>query len=57
MRCILRDQGKELLQEIHTGTCGHHADPITLVGKALRQGFYWPTAMADSKDIVRRCEG
>jgi transposase InsO family protein len=21
------------------------------------QGFYWPTAVADSKDIMRRCEG
>jgi ribonuclease HI len=57
MRCILRDQGRELLQEIHAGTCGHHAGPRTLVGKAFRQGFFWPTAVADSKDIVRRCEG
>jgi hypothetical protein len=57
MRCILRDQGRELLQEIHAGTYGHHAGPRTLVGKAFRQGFYWPTTVADSKDIVRRCEG
>jgi hypothetical protein len=53
MGCILRDQGRELLQEIHAGACGHHADPRTLVGKAFRQGFYWPTAVADSKDLVR----
>jgi hypothetical protein len=57
MQCILRDQGHELLQEIHAGTCGHHASPRTLVGKAFRQGFYWPTAVADSKDIVWHCEG
>jgi hypothetical protein len=57
MRCIPGDQGRELLQEIHAGTCGHHAGPRTLVEKAFRQGFYWPTAVADSKDIVRRCEG
>jgi ribonuclease HI len=57
MRCILGDQGRELLQEIHDGTCGHHVGPRTLVGKAFRQGFYWPTAVADSKDIVRRFEG
>jgi hypothetical protein len=53
MRCV----GRELLQEIHTGTCGHHAGPRTHVGKAFRQGFYWSTTVADSKDIVRRCEG
>jgi ribonuclease HI len=46
MRCILRDHGRELLQEIQAGTCGHHAGPRTLVGKAFRQGFYWPTAVA-----------
>jgi ribonuclease HI len=57
MWCILDDQGRELLQEIHVGTCGHHAGPGTLVGKAYRQGFYWPTAVADSKDIARCCEG
>jgi hypothetical protein len=57
MRCILGDQGKELLHEIHAGTCGHHAGPRTLVGKVFRQGFYWPTTVADSKDIMRRCEG
>jgi ribonuclease HI len=57
MQCILRDQGRELLQEIHAGTYGHHAGPRTLIRKAFRQGFYWPTAAADSKDIVRRCEG
>jgi hypothetical protein len=57
MRCILGDQGRELSQEIHADTCGYHTGPRTLVGKAFRQGFYWPTAVADSKDIVRRCEG
>jgi ribonuclease HI len=56
MRCILGDQDRELLQEIHAGTCGHHAGPRTLVGKAFRQGFYCPTTVANSKDIVRRCE-
>jgi ribonuclease HI len=57
MRCIHEDQGRELLQEIHASTCGHHAGPRTLVGKAIRQGFYWPTMVADSKDIMRCCEG
>jgi hypothetical protein len=40
MRCIPGDQGRELLQGIHAGTCGHHAGPRTLVRKAFRQGFY-----------------
>jgi ribonuclease HI len=56
-RCISIAEGQELLQEIHSGACGHHAAPRTLVGKAFRQGFYWPTAVADATRIVRTCEG
>jgi hypothetical protein len=40
MRCILGDQGRKLLQEIHDGAYGHHANSRTHVGKAFRQGFY-----------------
>jgi transposase InsO family protein len=50
-------QGRELLRDIHAGVCGHHAAPRTLVGNAFRQGFYWPTAVADASEIVRTCEG
>jgi ribonuclease HI len=34
-RCISIAEGQELLQEIHSGACGHHAAPRTLVGKCL----------------------
>jgi hypothetical protein len=50
-------QGRELLRDIHAGVCGHHAAPRTLVGNAFRQGFYWPTEVADASKIVRTCEG
>jgi ribonuclease HI len=39
-RCISIAQGQELLHEIHSGACGHHAAPRALVGNAFRQGFY-----------------
>jgi ribonuclease HI len=55
--CIYVAQGQELLQEIHSGACGHHAAPRALVGNAFRQGFYWPTAVADATRIVRSCRG
>jgi len=57
MRCIPRQEGIKLLEDIHSGACGHHAVPRTLVGNAFRQGFYWPTAVADDTEIVRTCEG
>jgi hypothetical protein len=39
-RCISITERQELLQEIHSGACGHHATPRALVGNAFRQGFY-----------------
>jgi transposase InsO family protein len=45
------------LQEIHSGACGHHAAPRALVGNAFRQGFYWPTVVADATGIVCSCQG
>jgi ribonuclease HI len=56
-RCISIAQGQELLQEIHSGACGHLAAPRALVGNAFWQGFYWPTAVADATRIVRSCRG
>ena len=57
MKCIPIAQGKELLLEIHAGICGHHAAPRSLVGKAFRQGFYWPTALRNADEIVCACKG
>ena len=56
-RCIPIPEGKELIRDIHAGICGHHAVLRTLVGNAFRQGFYWPTAVADATDVVRTYEG
>jgi hypothetical protein len=56
-RCVPIPQGRELLRDIHAGVCGHHAAPRTLVGNAFRQGFCWPTAVADTSEIMRTCEG
>jgi ribonuclease HI len=56
-RCISVVEGQELLQEIHSGACDHHAAPRALVENAFRQGFSWPTAVADATRIVRSCQG
>jgi hypothetical protein len=56
-RCISIIEGQELLREIHSGACGHHAAPRALVGNAFRQCFYWPTVVADATRIIRTCEG
>jgi hypothetical protein len=57
MKCILRSEGLHLLAEIHSGECGCHVASTNLVGKAYRSGFYWPMAITDTKDLVKRCKG
>nr|AAU10764.1 putative polyprotein [Oryza sativa Japonica Group] len=51
LKCIPREQGVELLADVHEGECGAHSASRTLVGKAFRQGFYWPTALNDAVDL------
>jgi hypothetical protein len=55
--CIPIPQGRDLLRDIHAGVCGHHAAPHTLVGNVFRQGFYWPTAVADANLVVPPARG
>lgn len=55
--CVSLDEGRQLLQDIHSGICGNHATARTLVGKAYRQGFFWPTAVTDAEKIVLSCVG
>jgi ribonuclease HI len=57
MKCIPREEGKGILEEIHKGVCDNHASSRTLVSKAFRRAFYWPTALGDAEELVRRCQG
>ena len=56
LRCIPREQGQSLLQDIHGGTCSSHVASRSLAGKVFRQGFYWPTVLQDAEQIVKTCE-
>ena len=56
LKCIAQTEGRELLQEIHSGICGSHIGPRALSAKALRHGFYWPTHIKDAEEIVKTCK-
>jgi hypothetical protein len=56
MRCITREEGCELLAEVHGGECGNYASLRTLVGKAFRYEFYWPTTLQDAVKLVKTCK-
>jgi hypothetical protein len=53
LRCITSEKGLELLKKIHSGFCGAHIGTRALAGKAIKQGFYWPTKNIDAKKLVR----
>jgi hypothetical protein len=53
---ITREEGRELLMEIHGGECGSHSSPRMLVGKTFRHDFYWPTALQDAAKLVKSCK-
>jgi hypothetical protein len=51
-RCVSLEEGRQLLQDIHSGICENHAAARTIVGKAYRQGFFWHTAVSDAEKVV-----
>jgi ribonuclease HI len=57
MKCVPREESKDILEEIHKGVCGNHASSRTLVSKAFQRAFYWPTALGDAEELVKRCQG
>jgi hypothetical protein len=52
MKCVHSATGRSLLDEIHAGQCGLHAALRTLVWKAFRSRFYWPTSNNDAIELV-----
>jgi hypothetical protein len=53
MWCISREEGCELLAEVHGGECGNHVSSCTLVSKAFWHRFYWPTTLQDAVQLVK----
>jgi hypothetical protein len=56
MKCISKDEGSQLLHDIHSEVCGAHSSWCSIVRKAFRHGFYWPTAKDDVMKIITKCK-
>jgi hypothetical protein len=57
LRCLSRDEGKELLAQAqtHSGECGGHIGSRTLAAKVFRQDFYLPSIIDDASILVTTC--
>jgi hypothetical protein len=53
--CVSKDEGQQILLEIHVGVCGGHIGGRALAAKVLRQGFYWLTVIDGAVKLVSTC--
>ena len=56
LKCVGKEGANYILREVHEGICGNHIGARTLARKALRQGYYWPTMLKDTIELVRKCK-
>ncbi|GJY20176.1 reverse transcriptase domain-containing protein [Tanacetum coccineum] len=55
LRCVEPLQANYVLREIHEGSCSMHSGPRSMVAKAIRTGYYWPTMHTDVRKLIREC--
>jgi hypothetical protein len=55
MKCISREEGIELLEDVHKGVCWSHASWRSIIRKVFRHGFYCCTAKDDAMKVVKKC--
>ncbi|GKE50992.1 reverse transcriptase domain-containing protein [Tanacetum coccineum] len=55
LRCVGPLQANYVLKEIHEGFCSMHSGPRSVVAKAIRTGYYWPTMHTDARKLIREC--
>ncbi|GJV82480.1 reverse transcriptase domain-containing protein [Tanacetum coccineum] len=56
LRCVGPLQANYVLREIHEGSCSMHASTRSVMDKALRIGYYWPTMHKDARSLIRACQ-
>ncbi|PWA99920.1 reverse transcriptase domain-containing protein [Artemisia annua] len=55
LRCVGPLQANYVLREIHEGSCSMHSGPRSVVARALRSGYYWPTMHHDARELIKKC--
>jgi hypothetical protein len=55
LRCLSKDEGKELLAETPSGVCGGHIGSRALTAKVFRECFYWSLIIDDASKLITTC--
>ena len=56
LRCLDKEQSKEVMQQFHNSICGGHHYWKNTAHKILRAGYYWPTLFSDVFSFVKACD-
>ncbi|XP_072071625.1 uncharacterized protein [Arachis hypogaea] len=56
LKCLNKDEAKEVMDEVHEGVCGNHIGGRALAAKIIRTEYYWPTMKRDCITKVKTCD-
>ncbi|XP_015947345.1 uncharacterized protein LOC107472336 [Arachis duranensis] len=54
LKCLHPSQTGYVLREVHEGFCDHHIGGKALARNLIRDSYYWPSMMKDSKEFVKK---
>ncbi|KAA3480072.1 Transposon Ty3-I Gag-Pol polyprotein [Gossypium australe] len=54
-RCVDAIESKKILEEVHEGVCGTHANGFTMARQIMRFGYYWSTMEGDCINYAKKC--
>ncbi|KAG8490080.1 hypothetical protein CXB51_015364 [Gossypium anomalum] len=55
LRCVDAVEAKKILEEVHEGVCGTHANGFTMARQIMRFGYYWSTMEGDCISYSKKC--
>ncbi|XP_038999487.1 uncharacterized protein LOC120125050, partial [Hibiscus syriacus] len=55
LRCVDNKEAKMILEEVHEGICGTHANGHVMARQIMRFGYYWSTMETDCINYARKC--
>ncbi|KAL0815591.1 hypothetical protein Bca101_072035 [Brassica carinata] len=56
LRCVTPREAAKILVELHEGDCESHSSGKSLVLRARRAGYYWPTMAVDTNRQSKHCD-
>ncbi|KAG8472940.1 hypothetical protein CXB51_035042 [Gossypium anomalum] len=55
LRCVDAVEAKLILEEVHEGVCGTHANGFMMARQIMRFGYYWATMEGDCINYAKKC--